>query len=285
MSKLTILFPSSYYSIHKVDEDLQAEYNAVLDTGLFDVALFSYDKWFSEGKLVLEKEPDDFVRAVYRGWMMQPKSYAEFYKKLEDKRIRLVNSPQEYERFHIFPNIYPCFGDDTAKMLVYPNGKVELDEVKRTFKRFMIKDYVKSVKGTDFPKYFENNVTQEEFDKQMEIFYKYRSGLLTGGICVKEYLDLKRYGEKTNEYRVFYIANEIATVSRNSGQADYVSLPPNEMLQKYKTLESPFYTIDFAELTDGSWRVIEAGDGQVSGLSDHQDYSAFFRAVNFGLVR
>ena len=52
MPKLTIVFPSSYFSIHKVDEDLQAEYDAVIDTGLFDVVLFSYDKWFNEGALV-----------------------------------------------------------------------------------------------------------------------------------------------------------------------------------------------------------------------------------------
>ena len=32
-----ILFPSSYFSVKKVDEDLQGEYDAVLATGLYDV--------------------------------------------------------------------------------------------------------------------------------------------------------------------------------------------------------------------------------------------------------
>lgn len=167
-------------------------------------------------------------------------------------------------------------------MLVYPDGKVDLDEAKRTFRRFMVKDYVKSVKGTDFPKYFENTVTQEEFDRQMETFYKYRSTLYTGGICIKEYLELKTYGGKTNEYRVFYIGGEIAAVSRNSGQGNFAPLPPNELTAKYKSLGSPFYTVDYAELADGSWRVIEAGDGQVSGLSDGQDIKALFRAISAG---
>ena len=62
----------------------------------------------------------------------------------------------------------------------------------------------------------------------MEVFYKYRGDLLTGGICIKEYLDLKRYGEQTSEFRVFYINHEIATICRNSGQADYVPQPPPE---------------------------------------------------------
>ena len=41
----------------------------------------------------------------------------------------------------------------------------------------------------------------------------------------------------------------------------------------------PRYTIDFAELEDGSWKIIEAGDGSVSGLSDGQNYESFFRKL------
>ncbi|MCR5736307.1 MAG: ATP-grasp domain-containing protein [Eubacterium sp.] len=33
-------------------------------------------------------------------------------------------------------------------------------------------------------------------------------------------------------------------------------------------------------MEDGTWRVIEAGDGQVSGLSINQDYESFFRALS-----
>ena len=113
----------------------------------------------------------------------------------------------------------------------------------------------------------------------MEVFYKYRGHLLTGGICIKEYLDLKRYGDRTNEYRVFYINHEIATISRNSAQGIYAPLPPQDLLEKYSNLGSNYYTVDYAELEDGSWRIIEAGDGEVSGLSEFQDYEQYFRAL------
>lgn len=53
----TILFPSNYFSIKEVDEDLKKEYEAVKETGLFDVILFGYDKWFNEGKLILNHSP------------------------------------------------------------------------------------------------------------------------------------------------------------------------------------------------------------------------------------
>ena len=111
------------------------------------------------------------------------------------------------------------------------------------------------------------------------MFYKYRGNLLTGGICIKEFLNLKRYGGKTNEYRVFYINHEIATICRNSGQGNFTSEPPKKLLEKYRYLESPYYTVDYAELEDGTWRIVEAGDGEVSGLSEGQNYEQYFRAL------
>ena len=39
-----LLFPSGYFSVTKVEKNLQAEYAAVVSTGLFDVAIFGYDQ-------------------------------------------------------------------------------------------------------------------------------------------------------------------------------------------------------------------------------------------------
>ena len=68
-------------------------------------------------------------------------------------------------------------------------------------------------------------------------------------------------------------------VIRNSLQGNYTAEPPAALIEKYKNLDSAFYTVDFAELSDGSWKIIEAGDGSVSGLSEGQDYGAFFRGL------
>ncbi len=78
-----------------------------------------------------------------------------------------------------------------------------MELLKKIFGRFMVKDYVKSVKGTGFPRFFGQSIDQETFDRWIEVFYKYRGDLLTGEICIKEYLNLKLYGDTTNEYRVF----------------------------------------------------------------------------------
>ena len=276
-----ILFPSSFFSITKVDEDLQKEYDAVLATGLFEVALFGYDKWFQEDKLIVTNAPKEEHLAVYRGWMMKPEQYQRFYNLLLDKNIRLITEPEQYRRMHIFPNIYKSVKEDTARMEIYPlHTQIDVEQLKKSFLRFMVKDYVKSVKGTEFPQFFDQSISQKDFDRWMEVFYQYRGTLLTGGICIKEYLDLKQYGRRTNEYRVFYMNHEIATVSRNSGQGNYTPEPPRALMEKYRNLDSPYYTIDFAELEDGTWRIVETGDGEVSGLSDNQDYEQYFRALH-----
>lgn len=276
----TILFPSSYFDINKVDEDLEQEYQAALSTDFFNIVIFSYDKWFNDGVLKLNKAVDSMISAVYRGWMMKPEQYEAFYKGLSEKNIHLITDPKSYELMHIFPNVYSKFGEDTAHMEIFPlHSDIDVEYLKKNFKRFMVKDYVKSVKGTEFPKYFDQTITQSQFDKDMELFYKYRGNLLTGGICVKEYLNLKRYGEVTNEYRAFYIKHEVATLSKNSNQGMYVPLPPEELINKYRNIDSIYYTVDYAELEDGSWRVIEAGDGSVSGLSPGQDYEVYYRAL------
>ena len=210
--------------------------------------------------------------------------YKQFYHKLLADNIELITAPSEYERMHIFPNAYKFFGDDTAFMKIYPlHEQIEISDVKKYFNRFLVKDFVKSVKGTEFPKFFDASVTQEEFDNWMEVFYKYRGNLLTGGICMKEFLSLKFYGERTNEYRVFYANGEIVSISRNSGQENFTPEPPKELVEKYRNLPSIYYTIDFAELADGTWKIMEAGDGSVSGLSEFQDAEQYFRALYYAL--
>ena len=275
-----ILFPSGFFSIKKVDEDLQSEYEALIATGLYDTILFVYDKWINEGVLILNETPSVKRKAIMRGWMLKPEQYEKLYYALSEQNIELMTSPADYRQMHIFPNVYNLFGKDTAAMEIYPlHEQINIDALKKQFPRFMIKDFVKSVKGTEFPKYFDASVSQSEFDEWMKVFYKYRGDLLTGGICVKEFLDLKFYNNRPNEYRVFYANGEIVTISRNSGQHGYTPEPPKELIEKYRNLPSCYYTVDYAELADGSWKVMEAGDGSVSGLSENQNAEHYFRAL------
>ena len=276
-----LVFPSDYFDSSVVDADMQKEYEAAMETGLFDAVLFDYDAWFNKGHLRVNKTPDTMRRAIYRGWMMKPEQYEDFfYMLLLQSNICLVTKPKEYNALHLFPNVYEKVRENSARIMTFPlHEKIDVEPLKKTFKRFMVKDFVKSVKGTEFPTCFDETITQEEFDRWMEVFYKYRGELLTGGICIKEYLDLKRYDGRTNEYRIFYANGCQISCERNSGQMATEPEPPKVLLDSRRDLDSPFYTVDFAELADGSWKVIETGDGGVSGLSEGQDAGAFYRAL------
>ena len=56
-----------------------------------------------------------------------------------------------YSLMHVFPNIYPFLREDTARLETFPlHEEIDVDILKKQFQRFMVKDYVKSVKGTEF---------------------------------------------------------------------------------------------------------------------------------------
>lgn len=274
----TILFPSDYFNRNKIDAELEQEYIAAKKAG-FDVMLFDYSSWFESRKLVLNRDSDcDLI--LYRGWMMKPELYCEFEKQLKKVGYHLVVECNAYKRLHEFVHVYPIIRDDTAPMMKFPlHTRIDVKFLQDTFGRFMVKDYVKSVKGSDFPVYFDSSIIQSEFDNWMEKFYEYRGDLLTGGICIKKYLDLKKYGRSTNEYRAFYYHNELMMLMKSSNQIMEYGKPPVELINKYKMLDSPFFTIDFAELEDGSWTVIECGDGQVSGITDSSQTELFYKLL------
>lgn len=278
--KKAILFPSDFFSIREVDPCYQKEYEAAVNNGDFQIFFYDYEEFIRDGSLKLNRVPEERTLTILRGWMLKDNVYEDFYNRLLKRNIELITTPEQYANMHLFPDVYPKISDDTPGMIVYKDcNQVNLKEIKQTFKRFMVKDFVKSEKGTDFPKYFDSSVTDTDFAHWLDVFKEYRGKLFTGGICIKEFVDLKKYGNNTNEWRVFYMNGHPISVSRNSGQKTFEPEVPVSLIDKYSNLPSPFYTVDYAELEDGSWKILEAGDGQVSGLSDNQDADAFFRAL------
>ena len=174
--------------------------------------------------------------------------------------------------------------------LAYPlvDGRVSIDaeEVNRTFARFMVKDYVKSEKNTDFPSCIDTPITQSELDCLVEKFIRMRGDLLTDGIVLKEFVNLRRYEGRTNEWRVFYFWNwRKISLAPNSGQPADAPAPLEDYLRGQPSWACPFYTVDYAELEDGSWTIIETGDGQVSGLPDAVVPKDFYQRISNALER
>ena len=282
--RCTILYPADFFDLKKVDEDYEYEYREAVQFPEFQILFYNYDEFAAGEKLRFY--PGDFEGGlcVYRGWMLQPSAYEELYRTLAGRGLRLINTPDEYENCHEFPNSYDLLQTFTPGMMAYPMGEaVDWRAVKERFGRFMMKDYVKSVKGSDFPVYFDHTYTDEEMDRYAAEFIRLRDRLFVKGIVLKEFVDLKKTDHATNEYRAFYLYGKRITLSKNSNQKREVPVP-EAFAGQLPRLNSNFYTVDFAELADGSWIVVETGDGQVSGLSPGQYVFKFYEELLRGIV-
>ena len=252
----------------------------------FQAVLYNYDNFVAGEpfRLYPAEAAGDDERCIYRGWMLQPEAYARLFEALKERKLTLINTPAEYENCHEFPLAYPAIADYTPGIRVYPEGvAIDWREVKHAFPRFMMKDYVKSVKGTDFPACFDSSYDDRQLDEYARRFQAMRGDLYVRGIVLKEYVELKRRDSITNEYRAFYLNGELLTLSPNSNQKEGWPVVPIELVNTIPVLDSHFYTVDFAELENGSWTVIETGDGQVSGLSPNQYVFKFYDEIRWRL--
>lgn len=273
--KYPVLFPSSYFDIKKVDEEYESELE-YLNKIHAPYAFFNYDGFTSGEKLKLYSNNLQKGTYIYRGWMMQSEVYENFYKELAKYGIQLINSPLQYRTCHEFPYSYPVIKNFTPEILTFPTGKaVDWNLVKTTFDKFIIKDYVKSIKGYDFPLYFDSGYANAELDTYLSKFIDLRGDMFSSGIVVKNFVNLKKYGEQTNEYRIFYLNGKPLFIFSHCRNIDAIS-PSDEYIQSIPILKSNFYTIDIAEIEDGSWTIIESGDGQVSGLPRYEDADVFY---------
>lgn len=283
--KITILYPCSYFDIKKPDEDYAFEYNEAVHFPEIQVLFYHYDDFVDGKGLKFYPKFFDEGIGIYRGWMLQTARYKELYDELLLRGVKLINNPKEYESCHEFPSAYPAIRKYTPGIRVFQrNEPIDWKSVKETFGRFMMKDYVKSVKGTDFPVYFDSSWSDEELERLKEKFIQIRGPLFVKGFVLKEFVNLKKNHEVTNEYRVFYLDGKPISISPNSNQK-VGNRVPEELVRELPLLPSHFYTVDFAELEDGRWIVIEIGDGQVSGLSPNQYVFRFYEAILNGLKR
>lgn len=60
--------------------------------------------------------------------------------------------------------------------------------------------------------------------------------------------------------------------------------PPPSLVERAGRFPSPFYTVDFAELDNGTWTILETGDGQVSGLATEAFTEEFMAKLFKSLV-
>ena len=228
---------------------------------------------------------------IYRGWMMRPELYRTFYDKLMAKGITLINSPAEYEKYHMLPGWYEDFKDETAKTVWENQGTLvsAMALTKGLTGSYIVKDFVKSRKhewqDACFIEDIENTANAE---RVIGNFIERQGSALAGGVVLRKFEKLRSIGfhEKSGmpiseEYRVFIYGGQVLIMD-DYWQADKaLHISDEERLwieANAKKVKSHFVTMDIARREDGRLFIMELGDGQVSGLQQikaEEFYKAF----------
>ena len=293
---MKVLFPSEPFSQREVDFDFKSEYEAAKLVG-FEVFLFDHDEFVRNGDFKTNLRPtsssEDNV-LLLRSWMLKEEQYKAMYDKLYGYGYNLGNNLEQYLNCHHFPEYFKHISEHTSKAWwsntwsehPYANGEEAFWEPVRRMLGgdIIIKDYVKSEKGNPDLFILSKDLTNEEFSNRVERFVAERGKLFNKGLVFKSVEKLKKYQEQTNEWRMFFLNHKLVICNQNSDNPISVTAPSADTIELFenliKNVESNFFTVDIAEKEDGSWMVLELGDGQVSGLPLLGDALGFYNNLN-----
>jgi hypothetical protein len=268
----TIIFPSDPRNFREVDSDYEKEYQVATLLG-FKCLLFEFDTWYFP-----IRKSEILTEIIYRGWMMTPSKYEDFYNILLNLNYKLINDPTQYVDCHWFPNVYDKIKNWTP-LAIWTQDLNSMPLLRKHFdKQVLIKDFVKSEKSRTCFK-IPVNTDERALIEIVKDFVGLRGKLFQGGIVFKQYVDLKKYDNKTNEWRIFIKDKIIISVNQNSNNSEGC-IPSLEFLSNIiPNITSRFYTIDIVELENGEWTIIETGDGGVSGLATNSNVLEFYNKL------
>lgn len=292
---MKILFPSEPFSPKEVDSSLKDEYDAAKLIG-FKVFLFDHDEFVKTNKFNTNlplSEGDGQEQILLRGWMLKREQYFNLFKDLYCRGYDMINTPVQYINCHHFPEYYNFISQITPKSTWGPNWDKDVIDTARKYmfldgeSDLFIKDYVKSEKGNPDLFILKKELTLDEFHDRVVRFIEARGKLFNEGIVFKKVVNLKKYDGENNEWRLFFLENKLLICNQNSNNPIEVTSPQQSFIGKIKhiasLIQSNFFTIDIAEKEDGTWIVLEMGDGQVSGLPLKSDSIGFYNKINMEL--
>lgn len=291
---MRIIFCDSVIDNKIVEPDYQAEFISAKENG-FETNVFSFEELNHgniKGALKVIKSCQTKEYGIYRGWMMTPKIYEQFYHGLLEKNIQLINNPTEYEHCHYLPNSYHIIAGETPKSKWTKDlSKDNLVDLASEFgeKPIIIKDFVKSEKHNWKDACFIPNANDaESVISVANRFIELRGEYLNEGIVFREFIELeflidhsKSGMPLTKEFRIVFLNKNVIQIYKYWDEGNYDSeIPDLSLLQNIADkIESNFFTIDVAKMKNGGWTIMELGDGQVAGLPDNADRNEYFKKI------
>ncbi|WP_246608153.1 ATP-grasp domain-containing protein [Paractinoplanes toevensis] len=260
-----LLFPADVLRPRRVDGHFVGEADAARAAGC-PVALIDHDAAArGDAAEAVARVPGD-TTAVYRGWMLAGGRYAELDTALAARGVRLRTDAGQYRRAHELPGWYDALSGFTPTSL-WTTGTDQRDfEIVRAelgSGPAVLRDYSKSMKHYwHEAAYIPDLADAARAWSVAERMVQLRGDDLVGGVVVR------RYEAFTGaEARSWWINGTCRLVTAHPDTPH--ELPPEDLdLDKLRpamaALALPFATVDLARRSDGTWRVVELGDGQVS---------------------
>ncbi|HEX6039468.1 ATP-grasp domain-containing protein [Longimicrobium sp.] len=295
---MRFLYPAHPLSPREVDPDFEAEADLARALGA-DVSVLHLEPLLEDGdarRAVRFVEAADDERAVYRGWILPAHLYQRLYETLAEwKGLALVSDPDAYRAAQHLPQAYARLEGHTPETVWLRAEDATPERVVEAAAQLgdgpaLLKDFVKSEKHAWEEACFIPSATDRAAVLRVADAFRARRGsALEGGLVFRRFVPLRRTGVHARsgmpvavEVRCFFVAGALAARIRYwEGQMDDLPDVPEAMLALGGRIDSPFFTMDFAQREDGTWTVIETGDGQVSGF---QDSAEGMRAVYTALV-
>ncbi|HEY0472279.1 MAG TPA: ATP-grasp domain-containing protein [Kribbella sp.] len=218
--------------------------------------------------------------AVYRGWMVTSAEYAALADALRGRDVRLRTSPAEYKTAHELPGWYDALRSVTPESAWTDSADLAaLEDVRRQLGGgpAVLRDHVKSMKHYWHEAAYVPDLADADAVRRVaERFLELRGDSLAGGLVVRRFEEFVGA-----EARTWWIGGRCALVTPHPDTPDELpeGLDLVEVEPLVANLALPFVTVDLVRRTDGVWRVVELGDGQVSDWPASADPSDLVAAL------
>ncbi|WP_411082401.1 ATP-grasp domain-containing protein [Streptomyces sp. cmx-18-6] len=218
----------------------------------------------------------------YRGWMIPSARYAELEEALALRGCALLTGAADYRLAHELPGWYGAFAHLTPHSVwrgTPLGGPGELVALAAPLGRGpgIVKDFVKSRKHEWHEACFVPELTDRgRLVSVVGRFVGLQGEDLAGGVVLRTFEPFVPGGEA----RVWWLDGEPVLVTAHPDTPDRLPDPPlGPVREAVRRLGPRWVTTDLALREDGAWRVVEVGDGQVSGLPAGAGAGELFAAL------
>ncbi|MBM7814653.1 ATP-grasp domain-containing protein [Saccharothrix algeriensis] len=260
-----LLVPSDVLHPHRADEHFAAEARAARAAGM-SVALVDHDA-LSRGL-----DADRAVRrvtgggaAIYRGWMLRGEQYRAFDAALRRRGVELRTDAERYRRAHELPGWYDRLAALTPRS-VWTTGvdRAAFDAARQELGAgpAVLRDHTKSLKHRWHEAMFVPDLADADAAWAVaRRFRELRGEDLVGGFVLRRFETFV-----SAEVRTWWVDGDCRLVGAHpdTPRDEPGEVPDLAAAPLIAGLGLAFATADFARREDGSWRLVELGDGQVS---------------------